>query len=67
MLGKIDEILPFDPVARVQFRFPLAEGASISLVHALGRVVDIHYTGEFCDVEAEVPESVRFKLAGFVH
>jgi GTP-binding protein HflX len=67
MLGKIDEILPFDPVARVQFRFPLAEGASISLVHELGRVVDIRYTGEFCDVEAEVPESLRFRLAEFVH
>jgi GTP-binding protein HflX len=67
MLGKIDEILPFDPVARVQFRFPLAEGASISLVHELGRVVDIRYTDEFCDVEAEVPESLRFKLAEFVH
>ena len=67
MLRKIDEILPFDPVMRVQFRFPLAEGASIALVHELGRVVEIHYTGEFCEVEAEVPESLRFKLAEFVH
>jgi GTP-binding protein HflX len=66
MLGKIDEILPFDPLARVHFRFPLAGGASISLVHELGRVVNIHYTGEFCDVEAEVPESLRLKLSEFV-
>lgn len=66
LLGKIDEILLFDPVARVQFRFPLNEGASISLVHELGRVMDIEYTGDFCKVEAEVPESLRSKLAEFV-
>ncbi len=66
MLEKIDEIIPFDPVTRVRFRFPLTEGASISLVHELGRVIDIHYTGEFCEVEAEVPESLRSRLAEFV-
>jgi hypothetical protein len=33
----------------------------------LGRVVDIHYSGEFCDVEAEVPESLRLRLAAFVN
>jgi len=66
LLHKIDEVLPFDPVTRAQFRFPLAEGASISLLHELGRVVQINYTGDCCQVEADVPESLRLRLAEFV-
>lgn len=67
LLRKIDQILPFDPLSRVRFHVPIREGASISLLHELGRVVDIHYSGEFCDVEAEVPESLRLRLAAFVN
>ena len=67
LLRKIDQILPFDPLSRVRFHIPIREGASISLLHELGRVVDIHYSGEFCDVEAEVPESLRLRLAAFVN
>ena len=66
LLQKIDEILPFDPLSRVKFRFPLGEGASISLVHQLGRVIGVRYTDRFCDVDAEVPESLRHRLAAFV-
>jgi len=65
MLRKIDEVLPFDPVVRARFRFPLAEGGNISLLHELGKVVDIHYSSDFCDVEAEVPASLHLKLAEF--
>ena len=67
LLRKIDEVLPFDPLSRVQFRFPIGEGASISLLHQLGRVLDVRYTERFCDVEAEVPESLRQRLAAFVN
>jgi GTP-binding protein HflX len=67
LLKKIDEVLQFDPLSRVQFRFPIGEGASISLLHQLGRVLDIRYTERFCDVEAEVPESLRQRLAAFVN
>jgi GTPase len=66
MLQKIDQVLPFDPVTQVQFRFPLAEGANIALVHELGRVVEIHYTEDWCDIAAVVPESLRLRLAEFV-
>jgi GTP-binding protein HflX len=66
LLAKIDEILPFDPLSRVHFRFPVDQGASISLVHALGRVIDLQYSGEFCEMDAEVSESVRQRLAAFV-
>jgi GTP-binding protein HflX len=66
LLRKIDQVLPFDPLSRVQFRFPIHEGASISLLHELGRVLDIRYDDKFCDVDAEVPESLRHRLAAFV-
>jgi GTPase len=66
LLAKIDEILPFDPLSRVHFRFPIDQGASISLVHELGRVMEIQYSGEFCEVDAEVSESVRQRLAAFL-
>lgn len=67
LLDKIDEVLPFDPLLRVQFRFPLYEGANISLLHQLGRVISIRYSDRFCDVDAEVPSSLRQRLAAFVN
>jgi len=36
------------------------------LLHELGRVVEIRYVDECCEVEAEVPESLRLRLAEFV-
>jgi hypothetical protein len=35
-------------------------------VHQLGRVIDIRYTDRCCEMEAEVPESLRQRLAAFV-
>ena len=67
LLRKVDEILPFDPLSRVQFSFPIGEGASISLLHQLGRVIDIRYTDRCCEVEAEVPESLKQRLSAFVN
>ena len=62
----IDRVLPFDPLLRVRFRFPLGEGSAPSLVHELGRVLDVRYTERSCEVEAEVPTSLKEKLARFV-
>ena len=66
LLGKIDEVLPFDLLSRVQFRFPIGEGAGLSMLHELGRVLEVRYGETFCDVDAEVPESLRQRLAAFV-
>jgi len=66
LLTKIDEVLPFDLLSRVQFRFPVGEGAGLSMLHELGRVLDVRYGEKFCDVDAEVPESLRQRLAAFV-
>jgi GTP-binding protein HflX len=67
LLQKVDEILPFDPLSRVQFSFPIGEGGSISLVHQFGRVIDIRYTDRCCEMEAEVPESLKQRLSAFVN
>lgn len=66
LLRKIDQILPFDLVQRVHFRFPLSEGANIALLHELARVVEIRYAGDCCEVHADVPKSLRLRLAEFV-
>jgi len=67
LLTKIDEVLPFDLLSRVQFRFPVGDGAGLSLLHEMGRVLDVRYGEKYCDVDAEVPESLRQRLAAFVN
>src|SRR5438552_3386185 len=39
LLRGIDDALPVDPVVRLSLRLPLAEGRTLALVHALGRVL----------------------------
>lgn len=66
LLAAIDETLPFDPVARARFRFPLTEGGSLSMLHDLGRVLATEYGDDACVVEAEVSESLKRRLARFL-
>jgi GTP-binding protein HflX len=66
MLAAIDEVLPFDPVVHARFRLAAGDGARIHMLYELGRVVKRDYTGQFCDIEAEVSESLRERLAEFV-
>jgi GTP-binding protein HflX len=66
LLATIDEVLPFDPVTEAVFRFPLAEGGRIALLHELGRVLEKRFTAESCEIRAEVPASVLDSLAEFV-
>jgi GTP-binding protein HflX len=65
LLKAIDEVAPFDPVAPATFRIPLTEGAKVSLLYQLGRVTAVRYEGDYCQVEAEVSESLRRRLAKF--
>ncbi|MGE5486766.1 MAG: GTPase HflX [bacterium] len=66
LLAAIDEVLPFDPVMTATFRFPPSEGAKISMLHDLGRVKWTRYEGEYCEIEAEVSESLKRRLAEFL-
>ena len=62
LLAAIDEVLPLDPVARVNLRLPAGDGATLAMLHEFGRVVATRFSDEFWDVEAEVPESLKRML-----
>jgi GTP-binding protein HflX len=62
LLQTIDELLPGDPVARAVFHIPASDGATLAMLHQFGKVLGIQYHGEDCEIEAEVPESLRRRL-----
>jgi len=66
LLEVIDEMLPLDPVLKTTFRVPAGDGATIHLIHQLGRVLEQRYEGRLCILEAEAPQSLRQRLAKFV-
>jgi GTP-binding protein HflX len=66
LLAALDEVLPFDPIVRARLRLPLGEGARISMVHDLGRVLETRYVGDCCEMDVEIPESLRQRLAAFI-
>jgi GTP-binding protein HflX len=63
LLSAIDKALPLDPVMRTTFRLSAGDGAALALLHAFGRVIEVRYIGQDCEVETEVPESIRRRLA----
>lgn len=63
LLAAIDEILPLDPIVRAEFHLPAGGGAALALLHEFGRVIDVRYGEEGCEVVAEVPESLRRRIA----
>lgn len=65
LLARVDESLSLDPIVRSTFRFPLSDGATLALLHSSGKVLDTRYTGHHCEIEAEVPESVRRRLVAY--
>ena len=66
LLAATDEVLAFDPVVRARLRFPLSEGARISQVHELGRVLETWYAADSCEMDAEIPESLRRRLTAYL-
>ena len=66
LLKKIDETLPLDPVSTCMFRFRGGEGAPLHLLHEHGHVTSTRYSGEMCEVEATVPESIKRRLKGYL-
>ena len=59
-------MLPVDPVLKTVFRVPASDGATVNLIHELGRVIEQRYEGRLCILEAEAPQSLRQRLAKFV-
>ena len=66
LLAAIDRALPLDPVSLAHFRLGVADGASLHVLHRYGRVITQNFEAEFCEVEAEVPESIKKRLAQFL-
>jgi len=66
LIQSIDDALPLDPVSRHWFRIPAGEGSLIHLLHERAKVLSSHYRDDVLEVEAEVPESVKRRLSGYV-
>jgi GTP-binding protein HflX len=66
LLELIDGALDLDPISHVRLRVPAADGALIHRVHEYGRVASVRYDGDTCEMEADVPESLRRHLEPFL-
>jgi len=66
LLDAIDRVLPLDPVTRHRFRIPAGHGSLIHLLHERAKVLSSQYRDEVLEVEAEVPESVKQRLSGYL-
>ena len=62
LLEKIDAVLPLDQIVKRRFLVPVTELADVALLHERGRVCEIEYGQNVCDVVAEVPESLLRRL-----
>jgi GTP-binding protein HflX len=62
LLKRIDDLLPVDPVVTLSLRLPLAEGRTLALVHALGRVRHSSVEDSHMLLDAEVPISMVRRL-----
>ncbi len=66
LLAAIDRLIPVDPVTRLRLRVPVEEGAVLHLLHEHARVLSARHTGDCCEVEAEVPESLKRRVGAYV-
>ncbi len=66
LLNLVDDGLPQDPITHARFRLPSGDGSPLHLLHEFARVTKTRYEGEVCEVEADVPESIRRRLAKYL-
>ncbi len=62
LLRRIDLALPIDPVVTLSLRMPLAEGRTLALIHAMGRVLHSAVEDSHMILDAEVPVSIAKRL-----
>jgi len=62
LLRRIDAALPVDPIVTMSLRLPLAEGRTLALVHAMGRVLHSEVEDSHMLMDAEVPTSIARSL-----
>jgi GTP-binding protein HflX len=66
LLALIDKMLVLDPVSHAVFRLPAGEGSLLHLLHERAKVLSTSYFEDECEVEAEVPLSVRKQLEPYL-
>ena len=66
LLAAIDHALPLDPIVRATFRLSAGDGASMALLHEFGQVLQTRYDGDYCEMETEIPESLRRRVENTV-
>src|SRR6202007_3185166 len=57
LLRRMDAEMPTDPVVTLSVRLPLAEGRTLAMIHALGRVLHTEIDDSHMRLDAEVPAS----------
>ena len=62
LLRRMDAEMPTDPVVTISIRLPLAEGRTLAMIHALGRVLHSEIDDSLMRLDAEVPASIATRL-----
>lgn len=62
LLRRMDSEMPTDPVVTLSIRLPLAEGRTLAMIHALGRVLHTEIDDSHMRLEAEIPASIVKRL-----
>ncbi len=62
LLRRMDAAMPVDPILTLSIRLPLAEGRTLAMIHALGRVLHSEIDDSHMRLDAEIPSSVVKRL-----
>lgn len=62
LMRRMDAEMPTDPVVTLSIRLPLAEGRTLAMIHALGRVLHSEIDDSHMRLEAEIPASIVKRL-----
>ncbi len=66
LLAAIDHSLLLDPISSLTFRLPASEPSLAHLLHEHAKVLSTRYEGDYCVIQAEVPESVKHSLTPYI-
>jgi GTP-binding protein HflX len=62
LLRRMDAAMPIDPLLTLSIRLPLADGRTLAMIHALGRVLHSEIDDSHMRLDAEIPSSVAKRL-----
>jgi len=58
LLRRMDHEMPTDPIVSLSIRLPLAEGRTLAMIYALGRVLHTELDDSHMRLQAEIPASI---------